>query len=234
MAPPHKPTCPYVCERWRWKFVVAVCVCEAAASASKWNPDISHRAFKSNKCVKQRKRFPGWSRGVAPWMNICRAEPRLGRSKGGSTELSSLAGWWWFKCVGGLFVFTSVRMCGSGNSALCLIVNFSQRWKWRSPVTPQHPHPTTSRLIPRRDGFQIATLAKWTGIGGIKWRFLVYRGMCSLPYICFLHPRFLLVRRPPPPPSTPHILHIHSLLLTWTNERKTADLHRGVTFISSN
>lgn len=46
--------------------------------------------------------------------------------------------------------------------------------------------------LPKRRRFQIATLAKGTGIVGIKWRFLVlYGGMCSLPYICFLHPRFL-------------------------------------------
>lgn len=50
--------------------------------------------------------------------------------------------------------------------------------------------PTT--WLPKRRRFQIATLAKGTGIVGITWRFLVlYGGMCSLPYICFLHPRFL-------------------------------------------
>lgn len=38
----------------------------------------------------------------------------------------------------------------------------------------------------------MATLAKGPGIVGIKWRFVVlYRGICSLPYIHLLHPRFL-------------------------------------------
>lgn len=40
--------------------------------------------------------------------------------------------------------------------------------------------------------FHIATLAKRTRIAAIKWTFLLlYQGMCSLPYICFLHPHFL-------------------------------------------
>lgn len=64
------------------------------------------------------------------------------------------------------------------------------------PFPPFRPpllcaHSPTSRF-PKRGGFHVATLAKGTGIVGIKWKSLVlYLGMCSLPYICFLLPRFL-------------------------------------------